>query len=135
MPLFHGLCGVAGAAGTEVALGLPNGCRTAVVAIGPRGCRRSGDLDAAEACLTGLALIGVVVACSRVASKSESDGTGISSPSLVRDRSLPLDLALRLAGETARCSWLRFSSMASPKTCVEKSCSIKVGSMLRGVAD
>ena len=63
MPLFHGLCGVAGAAGTEVALGLPNGCKTAVVAIGPRGWLRSGDPDAAEFGLTGWALLGVVVAC------------------------------------------------------------------------
>ena len=132
MPLFHDLFGVAGAAGTDVALGLPNGCKTAVVAIGPRGWLITGELDAAVACCTGLALLGVVVDCRRVASRSESEGTGMSSPSLVRDLSLPLDLALRLTGDAARCNWLRLSSKASSNTCVAMSVSSRVGSWLHG---
>ncbi len=75
MPLLHDLFGVAGAAGTDVALGLPNGCKTAVVAIGP--WLIDGELDDAAACCTGLALLGVVIACRRVASRSESEGTGM----------------------------------------------------------
>ena len=49
MPLFHDLFGVAGAAGTDVALGLPNGCKTAEVAIGPRGWLITGELGDAMA--------------------------------------------------------------------------------------
>ena len=49
MPLFHAMLGAAGAAGTDVALGLPNGCKTAVVAIGPRGWLITGELGDAMA--------------------------------------------------------------------------------------
>ena len=76
--------------------------------------------------------LGVAVDWRRVASRSESEGTGISSPSLLRDRSLPLAPALRLAGDAARCCWWRLSSLACSSTCVAMLDSSMVGSALHG---